>query len=85
MCLSLILYTTNREAVVLVSVVLQGRIVDFVDVQRVRIVDVILRRTPEVRVGAAVVEVAIVEPAAGRQGGKPEGIGAVAIRFPTAC
>ena len=69
---SLVPETTNREPVVLV--VVQVRIVVVVvQVHVVRVVAIVLRRTPEVRVVAVVVEVAIVVPVAGRQGGKTEG------------
>lgn len=78
----LILYTTNREPVVLLAVV-QAMVATEGQVHEVRAVATVLRRTPEGRFVAEVAEVAVVE--ASRQRRKTEDIGAVAIRFPTAC
>ena len=78
----LVLETTNRKPVVLIAVV-QVRVVE-VDVQEhvVRVVAIVLRRTPEVRVEALVVATPIAAPVAGRQRREPESIRAVAVIKP---
>lgn len=79
----LVLYATNREPEVLVVGAQVRIVVAVVQGYVVREVAIVLCRTPEVRVVAIAVEAAIVEPVAGRQGGKPEGVGAVSTTIPT--
>ena len=70
----LVLETTNREGVVLIAVN-QARIdVAEVQVHVDRELAMALSRTPEVCVVAIADEIAIVAPAASRQGGKSESI-----------
>lgn len=74
MCLSLILYATNREPVGLTAGGAQLRLAG-ARVQ-VHFAASVLRVTPEVRGAANFVE-AVAIPGASRQGGKTEDIGAV--------
>lgn len=75
--------TTNRKPIALIAVVQVRTVAERAQVHAVRAVAIELRRTPEVRVIAIAGEVAIVAPVASRQGGKTEGIRAVAIAIPT--
>lgn len=76
---------TNRVGVVLIEVDQARILVEVTQAQVVSEVRIARYSTPESRVVAVAVEAATAEPVAGRQGRKPEGIGAVSIRIPSVC